>query len=423
MQPNREDHNRPLRAIPEATAAEAGPREAVGAPAQRRNGRKPFLVLGAVVLVGFSGVGVYLLATANLVSTDDAQVEADVVPISARVSGQIRARLVADNQRVDKGVVLLRIDDADYSARAEQAAAELETANAQASAADAQLRIVEASAKGGLRSAQASFSGSALGVANADAQVAAAQAGLERAKADARRAQLELERAKGLAAAHAIPQEQLDEAQIAWDASQAALSQATAQTAAARELRAIAASRVDEARGRLDQSSPIDAQIAAAKANADLAHARVKVSSAALELARLQLSYTEVVAPEEGVVSRISVQPGQTIQAGQPLAELVPQHTYVVANFKETQVGRLRPGQPAAVSIDAFPGREFTGKVESLSGGTGARFSLLPPDNSTGNFVKVVQRVPVRIAWAAQPNVPLQAGLSCDVTVNVSKKQ
>jgi membrane fusion protein (multidrug efflux system) len=421
MQPNREDHDRPLRAIPEATATEAGPREAVGAPARRPNGKKPFLALGALVLLGSSGVGAYLWATANLVSTDDAQVEADVVPISARVSGQIRARLVADNQRVDKGTVLLRIDAADYSARAEQAEAELETANAQAAAADAQLSIAEANAKGGLRSAKASFSGSALGVANADAQLAAAQAGLERAKADAHRAQLELDRARGLAAAHAIPQEQLDEAQVAWDASQAALSQATAQAAAARQLRAIAASRVDEARGRLDQSSPIDAQIAAAKANADLAHARVKVSSAALELARLQLSYTQVVAPEDGVVSRISVQPGQTIQAGQPLAELVPQQTYVVANFKETQIGRMRPGQPAAVSIDAFPGREFTGKVESLSSGTGARFSLLPPDNSTGNFVKVVQRVPVRIAWAARPNVPLQAGLSCDVTVNVSK--
>jgi membrane fusion protein (multidrug efflux system) len=147
----------------------------------------------------------------------------------------------------------------------------------------------------------------------------------------------------------------------------------------------------------------------------------VNVSEAALDLARLQLSYTRVVATEDGLVSRISVQQGQMIQVGQALAELVPHRTYVMANFKETQVGRLRAGQPAKVRVDAFPGVEIEAKVESLSGGTGARFSLLPADNASGNFVKVVQRVPVRIGWVKSPDLPLQAGLSCDVTVNVKK--
>jgi membrane fusion protein (multidrug efflux system) len=141
-----------------------------------------------------------------------------------------------------------------------------------------------------------------------------------------------------------------------------------------------------------------------------------------LELARLQLSYTKVMASEDGLVTKLTVQPGQMIQIGQPLAELVPDRTYVVANFKETQVGRMRPGQRARLRIDAFPGVEFEGKVESVGGGTGARFSLLPPDNASGNFVKVVQRVPVRIAWSKRPDLPLQAGLSTDVTVFVNKE-
>ena len=186
----------------------------------------------------------------------------------------------------------------------------------------------------------------------------------------------------------------------------------------------MAASRVDEAKGRLDQSTPIEAQIAAARANADLAHARVRVSEASLALVRLQLSYTRVIAPEDGLVSKVSVQPGQMIQVGQPLAELVPQRTYVIANYKETQVGRLRAGQPVKVHIDAFPGVEIEARVESLSGGTGARFSLLPPDNTSGNFVKVVQRVPVRMAWVSLPgDLPLRAGLSVTATVHLGHSQ
>ena len=365
--------------------------------------------------------GIYLLATANQESTDDAQVEADVVPIAARVNGQVAKRMVEDNQRVKKDDVLIQIDDADFNARMKQAEAELETARAQAAAADAQVYVVEASAKGGLQSARASFSGSSMGVANAEAQLAAARAALERSKAEARKGELDLNRTKQLVAGNALPRERLDNAQVAYDASQAALAQAQAQVAAASEMRQLASTRVDEARGRLDQSTPIAAQIGAAKANADLAHARIKVAEATLDLAKLQQSYTKVTASEDGLVTKLSVQAGQMIQIGQPLAELVPDRTYVVANFKETQVGRMRSGQKARVRIDAFPGVELEARVESVAGGTGARFSLLPPDNASGNFVKVVQRVPVRIAWLKRPGVPLQAGLSTDVTVYVSK--
>jgi membrane fusion protein, multidrug efflux system len=390
------------------------------APVQRRD-KKPFVILAVIVALFGSGAGIYLLATANQESTDDAQVEADVVPVAARVNGQIARRLVEDNQRVKKGDLLIQIDEADFAARVKQAEAELSTAQAQASAADAQVQVVEASAKGGLQTARASFSGSSLGVANAGAQLAVAKAGLERAKAEARKGELDLERTKQLVSGNALPRERLDNAQVAYDASQAALAQAQAQVAVADEMRRMAGSRVEEARGRLDQSTPIGAQIGSAKANADLAHARIKVAEATLELAKLQLGYTKVTAVDDGFVTKLAVQAGQMIQLGQPLAELVPDRTYVVANFKETQVRRMRPGQTARVRIDAFPGVDLDAKVESLGGGTGARFSLLPPDNASGNFVKVVQRVPVRIAWSKRPDLPLQAGLSTDVTVYVKK--
>jgi membrane fusion protein (multidrug efflux system) len=392
----------------ESTAAPALKLENAS-PAPKRN-KKPFLILGGVVATFAAIAGIYLLATANQESTDDAQVEADVVPIAARVSGQIARRLVEDNQRVKKGDILVQIDDADFAARSKQAEAELETARAQAAAADAQVHVVEASAKGGLQSARASFSGSSMGVANAEAQLAAAKAALERAKAEARKGEMDLQRTKQLVAGNALPRERLDNAQVAYDASQAALAQAQAQVAAAAEMRQLAGTHVDEARGRLDQSTPIAAQIGSAKANADLARAHIKVAEAALDLARLQLGYTKIVASEDGLVTKLSVQAGQMIQVGQPLAELVPDRTYVVANFKETQVGRMRPGQTARVRIDAFPGVEIEARVDSVSGGTGARFSLLPPDNASGNFVKVVQRIPVRIAWLRRPEVPLQAG-------------
>lgn len=390
------------------------------APPSKRS-KKPFFILGGVVLVFAAVSALYLLLTANRESTDDAQVEADVVPIAARIGGQVAQRLVQDNHRVKKGEVLIQMDDADFTARARQAEAELDTARAQAAAADAQVQIVEASAKGGLQSARAIYSGSSVGVAGAEAQLAAARAGLERARAEARKGEIDLHRTRQLVSENALPKERLDNAQVSYDATQAALEQAKAQVSAAQEMRRAAASRVDEARGRLDQSTPIAAQISAARASSELAHARIKVAEAALELARLQLGYTKITATEDGLATRLTVQPGQMIQAGQPLGELVPDRTYVVANFKETQVGRMRPGQVAHIRVDAFPGVELEGTVESLAGGTGARFSLLPPDNASGNFVKVVQRVPVRIAWNQRPSFSLQAGLSTDVTVYVTK--
>jgi membrane fusion protein (multidrug efflux system) len=256
-------------------------------------------------------------------------------------------------------------------------------------------------------------------VTGANANIEAARAQLRRAEAEAERAVADFERAKQLRAADAIAPERLDAVRAGSESAQAAVVAARAQLAAAEEGKRTAEGRAGEARGKLDQSTPIDAQVAAARAGAELAHARVKSAEAALELARLQLSYTTLSAPVSGTVSKLSARVGQMLGAGQVVADLVPEGSYVVANFKETQVGGIRPGQKVQVEIDAYPGRKLEARVESLSGGTGARFSLLPPDNASGNFVKVVERVPVRIAWMTPPaDLALRAGLSAVVTVH-----
>jgi membrane fusion protein, multidrug efflux system len=389
------------------------------APAKAQGGSKrAFGILGAVLAVVLVALGLYLFATRNQQSTDDAQVEADVVPVAPRVGGAILRVDVTDNERVKAGQVLVEIDPADYEAREKQAEADLALAQAQAQGAVAQEQIVEASAHGGFNAAEAALSGSSVGVGSAEATIEASKAAVARAEADQRKAAIDLRRTQQLFADRAVAQDRLDSAQVAFDGAEAALAQAKAQLAAALDSKRQAVTRVAEAQGRLAISKPIDAQIESAKAAATAAQARVEASEAALSLAKLQLAYTKVVASVNGVASRVKLQPGQILAAGQPIIELVPDSIYVEANFKETQIGHMRPGQRAEISIDALSGQHLEGKVESLSGGTGARFSLLPPDNASGNFVKVVQRVPVRIQLVNVPQgVTLAAGLSADVTV------
>src|SRR5438270_549633 len=176
--------------------------------------------------------------------------------------------------------------------------------------------------------------------------------------------------------------------------------------------------RVKVAQGQADlQSSPVAAQVTAAQAQAQLAHARVQTAQAALQSVQLSLSYTSITAPADGLAARLSVHPGSYVTVGQAIVQIVPRTTYVIANFKETQLKAMRPGQRASIKVDALGGRSFDGHIDSLSGGTGATFSMLPPDNASGNFVKVVQRVPVRIAWNGPPADVVPAGSSAEVTV------
>ncbi|MCP3161471.1 HlyD family secretion protein [Myxococcus qinghaiensis] len=395
------------------------PPSAPAASPQPKRGRRGFYLLGAGVAVILLAIGGFKLMTVGEESTDDAQVEADVVPLASRASGPVVKVGVSDNAMVHQGDVLLQIDPRPYEARVKQAEAELESARAQAAAADAQAAVATAGAKGGLSSARAQVSSSNAAVSGAQAQVASARAALARAEAQARKATLDLERARSLREQNVVAQSTLDDAQTGHDTAQAALEGARAQLLMAEESRRTAESKVEEARGQLDVSAPIDEKIAAAHANASLAHARVKGAEAALEQARLQLEDTRLVAPADGQVSKLTVHSGQLLSPGQAVAELVPLTTYIVANFKETQVGHMRPGQRVDVAVDAYSGETLEGQVESLSGGTGSRFSLLPPDNASGNFVKVVQRVPVRITWVHPPQgLALRVGLSADVTVH-----
>ena len=403
-----------------STSASTATTPAGVASAQGRRRSQPYVILGAIVALAGACYMAFHHFTAGRENTDDAQVATDMVPIAARVGGLVVDVPVVDNQLVKTGDLLVAIDPAEYELKVKSATAELDAARAQAEVADAQMQIVSASSKGGLSTARAALTGSAASVHGADAQIAAARAARARAQADADKADTDLRRAQSLRKDDAIPQAQVDSLVATAAAAHAAVAQSEAQLTAAEEAKRTAQSRIGEAEGRVEQSAPVDAQVAAAKANAELAHARVQSASSSLDQAKLQLSYTRVVAPADGHVSKLGVHAGQLVQPSFVLTNVLPLATYVIANYKETQVGAMRAGQPATVSVDAFPGRELHAKVESVAFGTGAQFSLLPPDNASGNFVKVVQRVPVKLVWVDLPSdVRLESGLSVDATVDV----
>ena len=312
--------------------------------------------------------------------------QADVVAVAARVGGTVQHVLVEDNQHVTAGQVLVELDDSDYAARVQQAEGELAEAEGQEQQAEAQERIVMASAQGGFTSARAEVLGSSARVATADAQIAASRAGLRRAEAQAKNADVELERARKLLAEGAIPQQQFDGAALAADTAHAAVQQAQADVAGADESKRAANTGVAEAQGKLLQSRPVDAQIAAAHGASELARGKVTAAQAALDQARLQLSYTRVVAPADGRVSSLTARVAQIVAPAQPFGQFVPDHGYVTANFKETQTGDMHPGQRATISIDAYPHRSFEGRVESLSAGTGARLLALAAEQRDGEL-------------------------------------
>jgi membrane fusion protein (multidrug efflux system) len=387
--------------------------------------RKKKAMRAYMLLAGLAGaaLAVYFIhgyLTRDEVTTDDAQVDADVVPIAARVGGVMMHMKVTDNQRVEADTVIAEIDDADYNAKVAAAEADLAAANAQAESADAQVDIVRSSSNGGLSSAKAQVQGAGASVRSAAAQVQAAQAQVSRAQTELTQAEGDYTRAKNLHDAGVVSGQQLEAAQTARDAARAAVQAANANLAAARDMEQVSVTRVAEAAGRVEQSTPVERQIQSANAAAKLAHARAKSAEAALKLANLQAGYTKIKSPVAGFVSRLGVHDGQMVQPGSTLLMIVPLKTYVIANFKETQLERIRSGDEVEVSIDALGGKTFHGKVESISPATGARFSMMPPDNATGNFVKVVQRVPVKIAWDdGQDLTLLHAGLSAEVKVHL----
>ncbi len=387
-------------------------------PAAPSRARRPFLILGGIAGVGAAAWVSWSLWTWNVVATDDAQIEAEVVAIAPRVGGHVLHVTVHNNQAVHAGDVLIELDPVDLADKAVQAAADLAAANAAAAAADAQVEIVTAQSRGGLSTATAQVSSSNASVKSAAAQVTVAEAALQRAQIDARKAAADFERVSTLRDGGGVTPRDVDAATAARDATQAAVAQATAGLTVAQQQLAASKDKVAEAEGRADQSAPVDAAVAVVRAQADLAHARARSAEAAASLAARQLEYATVKAPFDGTVSVLSTQEGQIVAPGQPIGELVPNVSFVVANFKETQVGALKAGQPAVVTVDAFPGHPLVATVDSISAATGSRFSLLPADNASGNFVKVVQRVAVKLVWTTPPDVTVRAGMSAEVSVN-----
>jgi membrane fusion protein (multidrug efflux system) len=379
--------------------------------------RRLYLIIGGAVVVLIIGYVLFALLTRGKEGTDDAQVSADIVAVAPRVAGQVIAVHVQENQLVHAGDLIAELDPADAQVKVTQAESDLETARATAAEADAKISITRANATGGLTAAQAAVQGSRESVDTSAAAINEAHAGVERAAANAQKAENDWKRAQELGAKGDISRAQVDAARAAHEAADADLASARARLSSATNARQLAEANVRQAEGRLTQNAEVGAQVNATQASANVAHAKVRTAEAAVAAARLALSYTKIMAPSEGIASKLAVHAGALVTPGQPIVQIVPRKTYIIANFKETQVKAMRPGQRAGVKIDALGSQEFEGKVESLSGGTGASFSLLPPDNASGNFVKVVQRVPVRISWDGPTSDRIPAGSSAEVTV------
>ena len=320
------------------------------------------IILALIILGGLSWGIYYYQRSQRITSTDDAQIEGDIYPIIPKITGYISDVLVRDNEEVHKGDLLIRIEGKDYQIRVDQARASLQAVRETLLATRAQVgQIISES---------------------------------EAANADYQKSMSDLRRYKPLAANDEISKQQLEEAE-------------RAATSNASKFRAL------------------EQQIAVIKAQVKLGEAKVAEATATLNNAELELSYTQIVSPAAGRVSKKSIEPGQWVQAGQMLMAIVPlTDVWVVANFKETQTGRMKPGQEAQIKVDSYPGILLHGRVESIAAGTGAQFSLLPPENATGNYVKVVQRVPVKIVFdekdlKTHPEIILRSGLNVIASVNI----
>lgn len=392
-------------------------------------------------LAVFAGAAVLLLSVAmlfvhyyNRESTDDAQVDGHIAPVASKVYGNVTEVLVEDNQPVKAGQVLVRIDPRDYQANLAKARAALGLAESQAAAAQVGVPWTRETTQSGdsnaaaqLDTTEADFLRAKLGYEQATgSDLAYARANVEKSQANYDRAKADLERMKPLAAKAEISQLQLDSfvaaarvAESELKADQEKLRQAEKSAEIAQAALRAAEARVEQAHAGVAQARANFKQVSIRTADSSAAAANVAAARASLEAAALQLSYTTVVAPVDGVVTHKSVEVGQIVQPGQQLLVVVPlQDVWVTANFKETQLAKVRPGQRAEAKV-AMYGKTFTGRVDSIAGATGSRLSLLPPENASGNFVKVVQRIPVKIVLDSIPpeKAVLRPGMNVDATI------
>ena len=375
--------------------------------------RKVLLFVGsgaALVLLLAFGVR-YLIWSAHHESTDDAYLAGHVSPISARVTGTVQQVLIDDNQRVIEGQTLVTLDPSDYKVRLDHAKAALDAASRQAETAEAAIQSTSQSAKaqttqarGSIGDAKATIQAAKASVVVAEAGVPRAEAQLNEASATLQREETDLHRYEDLYAKQQVSRQTLDHQKASYQVALAARSgateqvrQAEAQLTAAQQSVAEAESQLTKSEGGLQSAQAAQLETRVRQDQFATAQAAVEEAAAALENAQLQLSYTIIKAPVSGRIGKKSVETGQRVQVGQPLLAIVEDRPWVVANFKETQLAKMRAGQPVEVEIDTFPNHKFYGHVDSLAPGSGNEFALLPPDNATGNFTKIVQRIPVKV--------------------------
>jgi membrane fusion protein (multidrug efflux system) len=432
----------------------------------RKPAHQRLLLLGVALVLLMLGAIYGVPYYAYVVShewTDNAVIEGHIVPLSPNVGGRILAVHVTDNQPVKEGELLVELDPRDYAIRLAQARAALQAARARQQAAESNVELTQVAASAGVQQALAGIEWAKAAVQTAGAQVAAAHSRFEQARAqvetalahveqaraqvmaaeaEATRADADVERLRDLYRRDQVARQEFDHATATARTARAQLTAARQRVAAAQaqvaearaaqqvavEIRRQAESQVAEAQARAGEAAARLAaargephQVAVSRSQAELASAEVEQARAAVQQAELELSYTRIYAPEHGRVTRKIAEEGAYVQPGQTLMALVRDAVWVVANFKETQLTYMRPGQPAEIEVDAYPGVVFKGHVDSIQAGTGARFSLLPPENATGNFVKVVQRIPVKIVFHGPPDADqlLAPGMSAVPAVQV----
>ncbi len=385
-------------------------------------GRKR-MIAAIVLAILVVGGGFFYWRSTLVEDTDDAQINGHLIQISSRIAGQVIHVNVDENQYVTRGTVIAELDPRDFEVAVENSQAALASAEAAAQAAKVNVPITTVNTGSNLRSAGADLSGASASVQQAEQQFAAAEARVAEARANNFKAQSDLERYRPLVARDVISKQQFDAAVSAADATKAALANALASEQAAQSAVKIAHDREAQSQAMLHYAETGPQQVEAQNARARQAEAQVKAAEAQLEQAKLNLSYTKIVAPANGIITRKSLEINQNISVGQNLMTLVSlDDLWVTANFKETQLRNIRAGQKVDIDVDAT-GKTYTGRVTQVGGATGSVLSLFPPENATGNYVKVVQRVPVRIDFTDLKDEDghhlLRPGLSVEPKVEI----
>ena len=359
--------------------------------------RRRFIIIGVVALL-VVGALLFWWHSTFYEDTDDAQVNGHLVQISSRIVGHAIKVNVDENQYVEAGTVLAELDPKDFETTVQQDEADLAAAEANFEAARVNVPVIHINTGSTLVSAGADVSGANASIAQAEKQLEAAKAAVEVAQANNTKAQLDLTRYTPLVEKDVISKQQYDAAVASANADKASVAQAEAQLQAAQDAVRIARDRAAQAQASYKFAETAPQQVAIQKAKADQAAGQVDEARAALDQAKLNLSYTKIYAPVAGIVTRKSLEVGQNVSVGQNLMTLVSlDDIWITANFKETQLDHMRAGQHVLITVDAYGGRKYDGKITQIGGATGSVLSLFPPENATGNYVKVVQRVPVRI--------------------------